>query len=57
LAAIDARFLLHRFGEEAFARGANRDTIKTCEGIGLSLEQFVEMGLEAMQEIAGDLGL
>lgn len=57
LAAIDARFVLNRFGEKAFARGAKRETIKTCEEIGLSLEQFVELGLEAMQDIAGDLGL
>ncbi len=57
LAAVDVPFLLKRFGEKAFARGANRETMKACEEMGLSLEEFMEMGLEAMQGIAGELKL
>lgn len=57
LAAIDVPFLLNRFGEKGFARGANRETMKTCTEIGLTLEEFLGLGLEAMQDIAADLGL
>lgn len=57
LAAIDARFVLNRFGEKAFARGANRDQIRTCSELGLPLEEFVDLGLAAMQAIAPELGL
>lgn len=58
LAAIDTQFVLNRFGEKQFARGANREQIALCqEELGMSLEEFVELGLEAMQAIAGDLGL
>ncbi len=57
LAAIDAGFVLNRFGEKAFARGASRDQIRTCSEVGLDLEEFVTIGLQAMQAIAPELGL
>jgi len=57
LSAVDVPFLLNRFHEKAFARGANRETIKTCSEMGLTLEEFLGLGLEAMQGIAGELNL
>jgi predicted hydrolase (HD superfamily) len=35
----------------------NRETIRECEKIGLTLEEFVEISLGAMQGIAERLGL
>jgi len=50
--------VLHRFKEKSFARGANREIIKKCnELLGLSLEEFVKIVLEAMQKISNELGL
>ncbi|MFH1450989.1 MAG: HD domain-containing protein [bacterium] len=49
--------VLKRFRENSFARGVNREVISACAEIGLTLEEFIEIGLKAMQEIAGDLGL
>ncbi|MDN5348508.1 MAG: uncharacterized protein PWP65_2073 [Clostridia bacterium] len=57
LAAIDVPFLLNRYHEKSFARGANRETIASCSELGLTLEEFMQIGLEAMQGIAGELGL
>jgi len=57
LAAIDVPFLVNRFGEKSFARGANREQIKSCSDLGLSLEEFMGIGLEAMQSIPKDLGI
>ncbi len=58
LAALDSQFVLNRFGEKQFARGANREQIALCqEELGLGLEEFISLGLEAMQAIADDLGL
>lgn len=57
LAAVDVPFLLHRFKEKSFARGASREQMQTCTELGLSLEDFMALGLEAMQGIAADLGL
>ncbi len=57
LASIDTPFILNRFKEKRFAAGANREQIQNCECLGLALEEFVEMGLKAMQGISSDLGL
>lgn len=54
---VDVPFLLARFREKSFARGANRKQIQSCEAIGLSLEAFLGIALSAMQEEAGALGL
>lgn len=57
LASITPEFVLNRFGEKSFARGAKRETIMACSELGLSLEEFVALSLAAMQEVAGDIGL
>ena len=49
--------VLKRFKEKSFARGVRRDAIATCAEINLSLEEFVRIGLKAMQEISEELGL
>ena len=57
LAAIDTAFLLNRFNEKSFAKGANREQIAACSELGLSLEEFLDLGLEAMQANHKELGL
>ncbi len=58
LNSIDTDFILRRFDEPAFARNVNRAQITLCEEkLGITLKEFVEMALKAMQEIAPELGL
>jgi len=58
LADVTVQTVLHRFKEKAFARGTRREDIALCrEKLGLSLEEFVKIGLEAMQRIAKELEL
>ncbi len=57
LSSIDTAFVLNRFKESSFARGANREQIQKCSEMGLDLEEFVTIGLKAMQGIADELGL
>jgi len=57
LADVKTENVVNRFYEKSFARGANREGIKVCEQIDLSLEKFSEIALSAMQGISGDLGL
>ena len=57
LKEVSVEFVLNRFKERRFAAGANREDIKSCEKIGLSLEEFVRLALEGMQRIDGELGL
>jgi putative nucleotidyltransferase with HDIG domain len=54
---VDVGFLMRRFKEKSFARGANREEIRKCSNLGLELEEFMEICLKAMQEISQDLGL
>ncbi|MFA5032028.1 MAG: HDIG domain-containing metalloprotein [bacterium] len=57
LQSITVEFILRRFEERRFAAGANREQIKECEKLGLSLEQFIGLTLAGMQKINADLGL
>ena len=57
LANLEAKSVKKRFKEKAFAAGANREQISQCREIGLELDEFIELGLKAMKEIADDLGL
>lgn len=57
LANITLDFVKNRFNEKRFAAGANREQIKSCAEMGISLDEFISLSLSAMQEIADELGL
>jgi len=54
---VTVDFLIRRMNEKSFAKGVNREQIKSCEQLGLSLEKFLEIALEAMKKISDELGL
>ena len=57
LAGVKLKSLKKRFRESAFARGVDREAIARCAEIGLDLDEFMAIGLEAMTAIAAELGL
>ncbi len=57
LAALDAQFVLNRYNENSFAKGANREVIASCSEMDLELEEFMKLALEGMKEIDDELGL
>ena len=57
LAGLTVESLLKRFGERRFAAGASREQIAFCSAIGLDLEEFISIGLEAMKGTAVELQL
>lgn len=57
LADVSEDFILKRMSEKSFAKGADRDQIRSCSELGLSLEEFIGTSLQAMKKISGDLGL
>ncbi|NLE21556.1 MAG: HDIG domain-containing protein [Actinobacteria bacterium] len=57
LAGVKVKSVRKRYREGAFARGVDRGSIARCEDLGLGLDEFFGLGLEAMQGIAGELGL
>jgi len=58
LASLTTDFILKRFKEKSFAKGANRNQIKTCEKkLGIPLKDFIDITLKAMQKISAKLDL
>lgn len=58
LAPLNADFIMNRFTENSFARGADREMIKMCdEKLEIPLNEFVKLTLSAMQNISSDIGL
>ena len=43
--------------QKAFAASVKRENIMECEQIGIPLQEFVEISLEAMREIGEEIGL
>jgi putative nucleotidyltransferase with HDIG domain len=57
LAGVQVKSVRKRFREGAFARGVDREAIARCGELRLELDEFMAVGLEAMQSIAPELGL
>jgi putative nucleotidyltransferase with HDIG domain len=57
IAGLEASSVRKRFKEKSFAAGARREQIARCSDIGLELDEFIAIGLEAMKGIAPQLGL
>jgi putative nucleotidyltransferase with HDIG domain len=57
LAGVKLKSVRKRYREGAFARGVDREAIARCEELGVELDDFFALGLEAMQGIAPELGL
>ena len=57
IAGLEASSVRKRFKEKSFAAGASREQIARCADIGLDLDEFIAIGVEAMKKIAPQLGL
>jgi putative nucleotidyltransferase with HDIG domain len=57
LALVEAKSVRKRFKEKSFAAGANRENIAKCSALGMELDEFIELGVKAMQGVAAELGL
>ena len=57
IASLEVKSVRKWFKEKSFAAGANREQIAKCSDIGLELDEFIAIGLAAMQGIASELGL
>jgi putative nucleotidyltransferase with HDIG domain len=57
LGGLTTKSVMKRFREKSFAAGVNREHVAQCQQIGLELEEFIGLGIEAMQGIASDLQL
>jgi putative nucleotidyltransferase with HDIG domain len=56
ISSVKVKSVVKRMKEKLFAASVNRDTILECEEIGLHLDEFVELALEALTPIENELG-
>ncbi|MBM3300317.1 MAG: HDIG domain-containing protein [Deltaproteobacteria bacterium] len=57
VASVNSKSVKKRMKAKEFARSVNRDHIRLCEEIGISLDEFIAISLEAMTGISEELGL
>jgi putative nucleotidyltransferase with HDIG domain len=57
LSGLTTKSVMKRFREKSFAAGVNREQVAQCQEIGLELEEFIDLGIEAMKGIASQLEL
>lgn len=57
IASVKTKSIVKRMKETRFAAGANREAMWSIEDIGIPFPEFAELALNAMREIADDLGL
>ncbi|MCK4920907.1 MAG: HDIG domain-containing protein [Bacteroidales bacterium] len=57
IASVKYKSVTKRMKQKAFAASVSRENILECEKIGLSLEEFVQISVDAMREISEEIGL
>lgn len=57
IAGVKSTSIIKRMKQKEFARSVNRDYIRECELIGISVDEFAALSLAAMAQIAPELGL
>jgi putative nucleotidyltransferase with HDIG domain len=57
LSSVKVKSITKRMKEKAFAASVRRDNILECEKIGIPLDEFAGIALEAMKDIHEQLGL
>lgn len=56
IGSVKTKSIVKRMKEKAFAASVNRETIMECEKIGIPINEFAEISLEALKPIAEELG-
>jgi len=58
LTDVKLKSVKKKFKQPSFAAGTRREDIKLCEEkLGIPLDEFIQLSLQAMKEISDDLGL
>lgn len=57
VASVKTKSVVKRMKEKLFAANVSRENILLCENIGLTLDEFVEIGIDSMKEVADQIGL
>ncbi|MDY0199942.1 MAG: hypothetical protein RBR40_03025, partial [Tenuifilaceae bacterium] len=56
ITSVKPKSIVKRMKQKAFAASVNRETIMECEKIGIPIDEFAELSLEALKPISEELG-
>jgi putative nucleotidyltransferase with HDIG domain len=57
VASVKPKSIVKRMKDKHFAASVKRENIMECEKIGLTIQEFAELSVVALREIADDIGL
>lgn len=57
IASVKYKSVRKRMKEKAFAASVKREHILECEKIGIPLDEFIQLSVDAMRGISGEIGL
>ena len=57
LESVKYKSVRKRMKEKAFAASVNRDHIMECEELGIPLDEFIQISVDAMRGISDEIGL
>ena len=57
IGSVKYKSVRKRMKEKAFAASVNRDHIMECEQIGIPLDEFIQLSVDAMRGISDEIGL
>jgi putative nucleotidyltransferase with HDIG domain len=57
IGSVKYKSIRKRMKEKAFAASVNRDHILECEEIGIPLDEFIQISVDAMRGISEEIGL
>ena len=57
LESVEVKSIKKKMKDKSFAAKVNRNIIYECEEAGISLDEFIEISLQAMKEIAAEIGV
>ncbi len=55
--SVTVKTLKNKFKDKSFARRVDRSRIMECEKIGISLEEFFSIAIDALKEVSNQIGL
>jgi lysyl-tRNA synthetase, class II len=57
ISSLTVKSLKKKFKDKKFAATVNREVIKECENLGLELDEFLQLSIDALKKISDKIGL
>lgn len=57
LESVEVKSIKKKMKDKSFAAKVSREVIRECEEAGILLDEFIEISLRAMKEIAAEIGI